>query len=143
MVLTKQKQEEMCFGTLDDGTGTQEFVVFPKTYALYKQILNKDSIVILKGKLSVREGKLNLQVEKAREPQIVVPDETTANMLTIPRGTSKEKLQEIGKYLKSRPGEAALSVIIPNGEHQTVMKLPYKIEWNEQTKDAVSKILES
>lgn len=143
MVLTKQKQEEMCFGTLEDGTGTQEFVVFPKTYLLYKSLLQKDAIVILKGKLSVREGKLNLQVEKAREPQIVIPDETTSNMLTIPRGTSKEKLQEIGKYLKSRPGESSLSVIIPNGEHQTVMKLPYKIEWDDVTKDAVSKILQS
>ncbi len=142
-VLTKQKQEEMCFGNLEDGTGTMEFVVFPKTFALYKEFMRQDAIVLLKGTLSDRDGKLSLQVDKVREPQVVIPQEapTPGYMLTIPRGTPKEKLQEVGTYLKSRKGEDQLSVIIPNGSEDTVMKLPYLITWNKETKDEVEKIL--
>lgn len=144
-VLTKQKQEEMCFGTLDDGTGTMEFVMFPKTYALCKELMRADAIVLLKGTLSDRDGKLSLQAEKAREPQIIIPQEipTPGFTLTIPRGTPKEKLQEVGTYLKSRPGTDQLSVIIPNGSGDTVMKLPYLIGWDHETKAQVEKILNS
>ncbi|MEP7166593.1 MAG: DNA polymerase III subunit alpha [Candidatus Woesebacteria bacterium] len=142
-VLTKQKQEEMCFGNLEDGTGTMEFVVFPKTYALYKDLMRQDAIVLLKGTLSDRDGKLSLQVEKVREPQVIIPQDipTPGFTLTIPRGTPKEKLQEVGTYLKSRPGTDQLSVIIPNGAEDTVMKLPYLLSWDQETKDRVEQIL--
>ncbi len=143
VVQTKQKQEDMCFGTLDDGTGTQEFVVFPKTYAQYKNILQVDAIVLLKGKLALREEKLSLQVEKAREPKIVIPQAipTPGATLTIPRGTPKEVLQEIGKYLKSQPGSETLSVIVPNGDQSSVIRLPYTVRWDSETKEGVSKLL--
>lgn len=142
-VLTKQKQEEMCFGTLEDGTGPLEFVVFPKTYALVKELLKQDTIVILKGTLQLREEKLCLQVEKAREPKVVIPQElpTAGFILTIPRGTPKERLQQVGTYLKSRPGSDQLSVVIPNGSSQTVMKLPYLISWDQDSQTHVNTLL--
>lgn len=142
-VLTKVKQEEMCFGVLEDGTGALEFVVFPRAYAQFKALMQKDAIVILKGKLSLRDEKLSLQVEKAREPQVVVPQVASGAVLTIPRGVPKEKLQEIGSYLKSVPGPDMLSVVIPNGDAQTVMRLPYTVAWNQETQEIVHKILSS
>ncbi len=142
-VLTKVKQEEMCFGTLEDGTGSLEFVAFPRTYAQCKEFFKKDGIVIFKGKLSLREEKLSLQVEKAREPQVIVPQVAAGAVLTIPRGVPKEKLQEIGTYLKSVPGPDMLSVVIPNGDAQTVMRLPYTVAWNQETQETVHKILSS
>ncbi|HSW89676.1 MAG TPA: DNA polymerase III subunit alpha [Patescibacteria group bacterium] len=142
-VLTKQKQEEMCFGTLDDGTGTIDFVIFPRSYTVYKDFLGVDKVVIMKGKLALREGKFSLQVDKVREPEAVNPQESNkpTNTLVIPRGTPKEKLQEIGRYLKTRPGEDELTVLIPNGESHTSMRLPYTITWDEQTQNEVSGIL--
>lgn len=141
-VLTKQKQEEMCFGTLDDGTGAIEFVTFPKTYASFCDFLAPDKVVLMKGKLSLRDDKLSLQVEKVREPEIVVPDTSSANELLIPRGTPKDKLQEVGKYLKSRPGTDNVTVIIPNGTGTTRMKLPYTVLWDQSTKEKVLEILQ-
>lgn len=143
-VKTKVKQEDMCFGTVDDNTGAMEFVVFPKTYAEYKNLLAQDAVVLLKGKLSLRDEKLSLQVEKVRVPDMSMPHEieTPANALTIPRGTAKETLQEVGKYLKTRNGEDDLSVIIPNGSQDTIMKLPYKVRWDDETKAQVRLILQ-
>ncbi len=140
-VLTKVKQEEMCFGTLEDGSGQLEFVAFPRTFAQYKDLFKKDGIVILKGKLALRDEKLSMQVDKAREPQVIIPQETAGAVLTIPRGIPKEVLQKIGTYLKQRPGPDMLSVVIPNGDAQTVMRLPYTVAWNQETQEAVHKIL--
>lgn len=142
-VLTKVKQEEMCFGTLEDGTGGLDFVMFPRAFAMFKDLMKKDSIVILKGKLTVRDEKLSLQVDKAREPQVIVPQTAAGATLTIPRGVPKEKLQEVGTYLKSRPGADTLSVVIPNGDAQTVMRLPYTVAWSQETQEEVHKILSS
>lgn len=142
-VQTKVKQEDMCFGTLDDGSGTIEFVVFPKSYAEYRSFLNQDTIVIMKGTLSNRDGKLSLQVEKVREPQIIIPSAPTVptELLHIPRGTAKETLQSIGTYLKSRPGQTTLSVVIPNGSSETTMRLPYTVLWDSETKATVAALL--
>jgi hypothetical protein len=96
----------------------------------------------MKGTLSLREDKLSLQVEKVREPEVGPNvEENPGNILRIPRGTSKDVLQEIGKYLKSRPGDDSLTVIIPNGTLDTQMKLPYTLKWDDETKTKVQLML--
>lgn len=141
-VKTKLKQEDMCFGTLDDGTGIMEFVLFPRAYKECSKYVQVDSVVLMKGTLSLREDKLSLQVEKVREPEVGPSTaQPTGNVLTIPRGTSKETLLEVGKYLKSRPGDDALTVVVPNGAVDTHMKLPYTVRWDDETKTKIDLIL--
>lgn len=141
-VQTKQKHEDMCFGTLDDGSGTIEFVLFPKTFKEYSKLVAVDNVVIMRGKLSLREEKLSLQVERVKEPDVSSgPAAVPGNSLMIPRGTSKDILKEIGTYLKSRPGDDELTVVIPNGMMDTTMKLPYTLKWDEETKTKVSLML--
>lgn len=141
-VFTKAKNEEMCFGTLEDETGTIDFVVFPRTYDQYKELLKKDALLIMKGKLTLREEKMSLQVDKVREPEVIIPQELSSqHVLTIPRGTSKEKLQEVGKYLKGNPGSDELIIIIPNGSVDTKMKLPYTVSWSSFVQARVQELL--
>lgn len=141
-VKTKVKQEDMCFGTLDDGSGTIEFVLFPRAHKEFTKIVTVDAVVLMKGTLSLREDKLSLQVEKVREPEVGPSiNENPGNILSIPRGTSKETLQDIGKYLKSRPGDDELTVIVPNGAVDTQMKLPYTLKWDDETKTKVQLML--
>jgi len=45
----------MGFITLEDLTGQIEGLVFPKVYEKYQSLLNADDLVVLQGKLSVRE----------------------------------------------------------------------------------------
>jgi DNA polymerase-3 subunit alpha len=45
----------MAFVTLDDGSGCIEVVVFPKTLESYKAKLNSDAIVLISGKISIKE----------------------------------------------------------------------------------------
>lgn len=57
-ILTKKNNQEMAFLTLEDHAGvTIECVIFPKTFELTKQILIKDAIIIISGKLQSKDDR--------------------------------------------------------------------------------------
>jgi DNA polymerase-3 subunit alpha len=97
---TKKSGALMAFGSLEDETGTAEFVVFPKTYDTVKNLLKLNSVVLMKAKVEVREETISLLVEK-----VTVPTQTdleTAQLqnykeIFIPRNTAKASLQDLGK----------------------------------------------
>ena len=45
----------MAFVTLEDLYGSMELLVFPKIYSQYTGLLTEDSVVVVKGRLSLRE----------------------------------------------------------------------------------------
>lgn len=56
-IFTKKKNEPMAFVRLEDETGSIEMVVFPKAYTKVRDRLIPDTLVLVKGKVSVREGR--------------------------------------------------------------------------------------
>ncbi len=63
VVKTKKNNLEMAFITLYDETGTAEVVVFPKVYFKYKDIIQINKVVILKGSVVDRDGRLSIILE--------------------------------------------------------------------------------
>lgn len=61
--LTKKSQSEMAFFRLEDLTSEIECVVFPKVYSLCKDILFKDQIVIVEGRIDNKADRLSLIAE--------------------------------------------------------------------------------
>lgn len=143
-VKTKKQAKEMGFGTLQDSTGQVEFVVFPKAYAQAHDMLVKDKVVLLKGKVEDREGKHTFLVDSVKTPDIdedlSLKDENTVE-LEISRGTAKEKLQEVGKLLKANKGKNTVVLIIPNGVQPKRMRLPYTVGWDKKLEKEIRSIL--
>jgi DNA polymerase-3 subunit alpha len=54
-IVTK-KGDPMAFLTLEDVSGQQEVIVFPRTFEQYKHVLKPDQIVLVSGKISKRDG---------------------------------------------------------------------------------------
>lgn len=54
MLVTKNKSQ-MAFIALEDKSATIEVVIFPKTYDSYKNCLNTDEILLINGKISIKE----------------------------------------------------------------------------------------
>lgn len=54
----------MAFITLEDLEGTVEIITFPKVYEKCKEIIKKDEIVMIEGRLDVAEGKTKIIAEK-------------------------------------------------------------------------------
>ncbi len=58
-IITK-KGDPMAFVLLEDTTGPQEVVVFPESFAKFRELLKPDQLVLVSAKISHRDGKVSL-----------------------------------------------------------------------------------
>jgi DNA polymerase-3 subunit alpha len=58
--------DQMAFVKLTDFDGTIEAAVFPRVYSEYKDIIKRESVIALKGRLSNRNGELSLIADKLK-----------------------------------------------------------------------------
>ena len=58
--LTTKKRDLMAFASLEDMYGNIEMVIFPKTYSQYRNLIDDDNIVIVKGRLQSDESDVKL-----------------------------------------------------------------------------------
>lgn len=84
-IFTKTKNEPMAFVRLEDAVGTVEMVVFPKTYAKVREKLAGEGLVLVKGKVSVREGREDAEGNVAKEHSILCDDLVTFTETDVPR----------------------------------------------------------
>ncbi len=64
-ILTKDG-EKMAFITVEDTTGTLEAVVFPKLFKQHVTMITPGICLLMKGKVSVRNGETSLVVEELK-----------------------------------------------------------------------------
>jgi len=67
IIQTRNNNSEMAFIRIFDETGSIEVVVFPKAFARYKEILNLNQVLLLKGKISEKQGTLNMLLNAAKK----------------------------------------------------------------------------
>lgn len=144
--VTKKTGAKMAFGTLEDPTGSIDFVIFPKTYEELAGKLTADMVVLMRAKIDNRDDSAQLMAEKVTIPEenlVALAGSEKHHELFIPRKTEQSVLQAVGKLLKSRPGSDRVVIIIPNGGEQKRMLLPYGVMWNEELKSEVDTLLQS
>lgn len=68
-IFTKKSNSEMAFVNLANESGfSVECVVFPKVFAQYKDLLVKDSVILINGRIDVRDDKQTIIVESIQAP---------------------------------------------------------------------------
>jgi len=114
--LTKVRKEEMCFLKLQDTTGTQEIVVFPRIYASAKNYLNTDQIVIVAGRVEAEEQQVSIIAEEieslAAAAERNAVDEGQIEV-TIPTDADRILLSKIYETLRGSPGKTQTYLILP------------------------------
>jgi DNA polymerase-3 subunit alpha len=65
IVKTKKDNSEMAFLTLYDDSGSIEITVFPKTFAKLRSMLAVNKVLLMKGKVSMRQDTLSVMLENA------------------------------------------------------------------------------
>ncbi len=74
-IFTKKNNSEMAFVTLANDRGaTTEIVVFPKTYDIYKSLLLPDTVVIIEGKINIKDDKPVILAERVLNPKLFLKD---------------------------------------------------------------------
>ncbi len=64
-----KKGDKMCFLTLSDETGEIDAVVFPELYSMCKSYLNEDNIIIVNGKISVKDESISVICSSVTQEQ--------------------------------------------------------------------------
>lgn len=67
LVTTREKQEQMAFIRLTDFTGSIEMVIFPKLYPTLRNLLTDDKLVVVTGKVSIRNDETSVAIDTMRE----------------------------------------------------------------------------
>lgn len=66
-IYTKKKNEKMAFLRIKDLDDSLECVVFPKTFVEVRRLCKNEMLVLIKGKVSERNGELSMIVDKIQE----------------------------------------------------------------------------
>lgn len=145
-VRTKKKNEAMAFGWLEDQQGKVRVVCFPRTYQQAQKYFIEDNAVLMRVKVDERDDEMQLIASKVWQPQLSGDSEqelAESILIKIPRGTDKDKLQELGVLLRKTPGKTPIILLIPSltGEHITKMKLPYTVAWDDKLANYVQSLL--
>ncbi|TAM78499.1 DNA polymerase III subunit alpha [bacterium] len=146
-VLTKQ-QQQMLIARIEDTTGSVEVVVFPKVYPAVQHLFEHDNVVIVKGRLRVREARGAAQAEGEEETPLEVTihlNEATPfeyhGVAQSMRGwhlhvATKAQIDRLRALAAEWPGEVPL--VLHHGVH--VKRLPAGISGAPQVRDALEQI---
>lgn len=58
-MMTTKSNSMMAFTSVEDLTGTMEVIVFPKVLDLFRDALRENAVVVIDGRLSVREDEVS------------------------------------------------------------------------------------
>ena len=147
-IVTKKGNKEMAFASLNDGTGSIDLVIFPKTYEQIQGMVCKDKVIVVKGRVDYGDTKLALLVEEAREfnedsKSLFEADEEEATVeIKIPKNTSKARLQALNELLRSSQGERPVVILLPNGgDTPKRIRLNYGISYSADMRSKIAGIL--
>ena len=133
-MITK-KGDQMAFLTVEDLTGQIEVVVFPRTFEACRQNLEVDRIVIMRGKLDLKEeGNPKLIAES------VIPLDQDVPMIkvVIPSGyTDNEGLEKFREIAKQHLGETPVAIMVTDSGRK--YKLKYDL-WVDCTPEFYNKM---
>jgi hypothetical protein len=151
-VLTKKSAAEMAFVKISDGVSEIETVVFPKTFAQTKQILNKEEVIVVTGKLDKREDELSVLIDTVEvfnpdeffvldtgEPSVppldyppvmadYSPEPASAVEIKIPLNAGSDLLKQINSALKKYPGDRQVAILLPSNNTFKRLNLNFTID---------------
>jgi DNA polymerase-3 subunit alpha len=154
VVLTKAQAQEMAFVKIEDESGSMEAVVFPKVYSRTKQCWAKDRLVLVKGRVQIREDTPNLVVDEAwlLDDKNLPPEKSSGGEkaeinwdfeVTLSSKMSPRKLVELNKVLKQNQGKDRLALVfVDNQGRQRRMILPFGVTYDNEVKEKIKEILE-
>ncbi|WP_373000114.1 DNA polymerase III subunit alpha [Lutispora sp.] len=111
---TTKNNSMMAFAQLEDLYGTIEMIIFPKTYELYKDLLKPDNIILVEGRISIKEEEnAKIICEKITPLKNDVKSISGFNKLYIKIDSRKnpQLLDDIKEVLKRNKGNQPVFIV--------------------------------
>ncbi|MDD3839894.1 MAG: DNA polymerase III subunit alpha [Clostridia bacterium] len=115
-----KNNEIMCFIGLEDLYGVTEVVIFPRVYNQYMQILDNDSIVLIKGMIDLKEGEQPKILCRYVEPLYKIDNKRL--YLKISNTIQKDVSKKIKPILKRYSGNIPVFIYIERNNKSKMAK---------------------
>ncbi len=116
-----KKGDAMIFFQVEDLEGSVEVVAFPRTVAECGQLIQEDSILIVRGRLDHRGDDVKVI---AREIQELEVREVSTLRLSVPAARlSADLVNRLKDVLANHPGQASVILEMANGDNRKILKL--------------------
>lgn len=136
---------EMAFVKIEDIGGGVEVLVFPKIYQESNEILHKDRMVLIKGKVSEKDNVLKILVDQIKEIQEELekpsPPALKQLYLTIPKGSQKGLLEELKEIVLVHKGDSPLILKMPQDGDFKEIKVKSKVKISEVLLEKLTTLL--
>ncbi len=109
-VITTKKGDPMAFVQLEDPSGATELTVFPKVFERTRELWRVETLLLVKGKVELRDGKFQVLCDSAEEYVIPTADERPPTTVLSPSivGSHPSPVQ----YAMPDAEEAALADVV-------------------------------
>jgi len=108
---------------LEDLAAALEVMVFPKTMAQYGHLLEDDAIVVVKGRLDVRDDTPKIIAMEVVRPELSVDSGPPVRVKVKLNVLSDAKVGRLKDILSEHPGDSPVYVHLESPEKTTVLRL--------------------
>jgi DNA polymerase-3 subunit alpha len=115
-----KKGDLMATFVLEDLNASIEVFVFPKSMADYGALLDDDAIVVLKGRVDLRDDRLKLVCMEIQRPELSADGNSDLRISLPVNSLTDRTVEDLKRLLIEHPGDAA--VLLHIGEK--VLRLP-------------------
>ncbi len=141
------KGQSMLFASLEDSFGSCEVLIFPKTLEKTLTIWQDEAIVLIRGKVTEKDGQPKILAEGAEAmSEKIINQWRSGKManhklwLKLPPEFNKNGLGEIKKILEAQPGDTPVYLEISNGKVRKV-RTTLRVMPDEKLKNKICAIL--
>jgi DNA polymerase-3 subunit alpha len=113
--VTTKKGDPMVFARLDDLSGSVETVVFNSVLAVSRDLLQLDTIVVMKGRVDHKDGQTNL-IALEIAPFEAVAERNEVRLTVDARRAGAGLIRELADLTKRYPGDAAVVVALETSQ---------------------------
>ncbi|KPU43445.1 DNA polymerase III subunit alpha [Oxobacter pfennigii] len=135
----------MAFVNLEDMYGSIEVLIFPKIYEKYSKLVQEDDMVLIKGRLSIREDEAPKLLAEEIKPLKKFDKYNGLGKLylKIPQKKYNEIISTIKPILSSMRGPSPVYLVLEDGTNSKKnVQVANKELWVEITDDLLSKLYE-
>jgi DNA polymerase-3 subunit alpha len=114
--------------TVEDFDGEITVMFMGKTYQEFSPVLQADSILVVRGRVSRRDDGMNLHAQSAFSPDLGSVDESGPLVLMMPERRADERvINDLLDTLKRHAGDMEVTLKLHNGGSAKVFEVPHPV----------------
>ena len=115
---------------IEDLTGSTSVNVFTKTYEKVASLLTQDSVVIVHGRVGIRDGAVSLSAQSIELAPVEYDANAPVNIRIYERLCTPELMMRLGEVLRQYPGSAPMRIHVVQRDKTSIVELDSRFSVN-------------